>query len=116
MLTEKPKIERAGVKVKRKSDVKWEPYKTIILNSGIDFSKFGWVHKVSKILNISPQLGGKWVKRYLPEQYDISFKRKSKQLVSPLTTNQDKGNWMEDAGSTPSVCTNKKRSEFSSPN
>ena len=65
-----------GVKQKLKSDVKWEPFKTIILNSNIDFSKFGWVNKVSEILKIKPQKVNKWMKRYLPDFYENNcFKR-----------------------------------------
>ena len=60
---------RYGQKQKIKNDLKWEPFKEIILNSGIDFSKFGWVQKVSKILGISTSKISKWMKRYLPDFY-----------------------------------------------
>lgn len=49
----------------------------LILSSNIDFSKFGWVSKVSKILNISPQKVNGWFKRYMSEFYNNNcFKRK----------------------------------------
>lgn len=48
-----------------------------ILNSGIDFSKFGWVGKVSIILNKKPQKVNQWMKKYMPEFYENNcFKRK----------------------------------------
>lgn len=66
-----------GQTIKEKTDLKWEEYKSIIINSDIDFSKFGWVTKVSKILKISPQKVNEWMKRYLPDFYeDRCFKRK----------------------------------------
>ena len=66
-----------GVKAKQKNDIKWEPFKELVLNSGIDFSKFGWVGKVSKILNTPSQKVNGWMKRYLPEFYENNcFKRK----------------------------------------
>jgi len=49
----------------------------LILNSDIDFSKYGWVQKVSEILKISPQKVGKWMKRNMLEFYNTKcFKRK----------------------------------------
>lgn len=66
-----------GQTIKEKTDLKWEEYKSIILNSNIDFSKFGWVNKVADILKISPQKVNKWMKRYLSDFYANScFKRK----------------------------------------
>jgi len=65
-----------GVKAKIKNDIKWEPFKEIVINSGINFSKFGWVTKVSKILNLPQQKVNRWMKRYLPDVYEIAFKKK----------------------------------------
>lgn len=73
-----PLVEKRGVKVSRNTDIKWEPFKQIIANSDIDFSKFGWVNKVAELLSISPQKVNKWMKRYLPDIYENKcFKRKS---------------------------------------
>lgn len=75
----KPKQIRlpSGQKVKQEAEARWEPFKEIILNSGIDFSKFGWVNKVSKILNISSSKVCNWMRRYLPDFYESQcFKRK----------------------------------------
>ena len=47
---------------KRKTDLKWNSFKEIIINSDIDFSKFGWVNKVAIILNISSQFVNRWMK------------------------------------------------------
>lgn len=50
-------------------DLKWEPYKEIILNCGIDFSKYGWVGKIAEILKIKPQKVCWWMRKYLPDFY-----------------------------------------------
>lgn len=71
-----------GARARMKSDAKWEEYKEKVTNSEIDFSKFGWVTEVSKILNIKSQKVSKWMKRYLPEFYnDKCFKRKFIPLI-----------------------------------
>ena len=48
----------------------------LVLTSNIDFSKFGWVGKVSKLTGITSQHTSKWVKRYIPQLYERCFKRK----------------------------------------
>lgn len=64
----------------RKQTIKYEANQKekieLIKNSDIDFSKFGWVKVVSKILNIPHQKVGKWLKRFLPDIYEKAFKRK----------------------------------------
>lgn len=40
-----------------------------IENSNIDFSKQGWVKEVSKIIGVSENYGGKWVKKYMNDFY-----------------------------------------------
>lgn len=51
----------------------------LILNSNIDFYKFGWVGKVSEILNITPQNVNRWMKRNMLEFYNEKcFKKKQK--------------------------------------
>ena len=56
-------------------------YDLIIYNaiySGIDFSKFGWVQKVSEKTGIKPQKVSYWMKRICPEFYEKEcFKRKT---------------------------------------
>lgn len=48
-----------------------------IKNSNINFSKFGWVNKVSKILKITPQKVNCWMKKNMLEFYNNNcFKRK----------------------------------------
>ena len=47
-----------------------------VKNSNIDFSKFGWVSKVAKLIGKKPQKVGEWMKKYLSEIYDQKcFKR-----------------------------------------
>lgn len=49
-----------------------------IKNSDIDFSKFGWVKKVSEIVNIKHQKVNKWMKKYMLDFYNEKcFKRKN---------------------------------------
>lgn len=47
----------------------------LILNSGIDFSSFGWVNKVSKLTNIKHQRVKKWMLKYMPDFYNKCYKR-----------------------------------------
>lgn len=52
-------------------------YVQMVLDSDIDFSKFGWVSKVSKIINQKPGKVKSWMVRFMPEFYDTQcFKRK----------------------------------------
>jgi very-short-patch-repair endonuclease len=48
-----------------------------VSSSNIDFSKFGWVQKVSNILNITPQNVNRWMKKYMKDFYQKCFKRKT---------------------------------------
>jgi len=48
----------------------------LVLNSNIDFSRFGWVGKIAIILNKKPQKINKWMKKWMPGLYETSFKRK----------------------------------------
>ena len=48
-----------------------------VLNSGIDFKKKGWGVLLSKILKITPQASIKFVKREIPELYNLCFKHSS---------------------------------------
>lgn len=67
-----------GQKIKIKSDKKWEPFKQLVVDSEIDFSSFGWVKQVAKLLGIKHQKVNAWMKRYLPEFYELRcFKRKA---------------------------------------
>lgn len=47
-----------------------QKYIPLILNSNIDFSKFGWVTPTSLLLNVKPQLVNRWMKRIMPEFYE----------------------------------------------
>lgn len=68
-----------GQTTKLKSDARWNPLIMIVKESGIDFSKFGWVNHVSKLLGIKSQKVNAWMKRYLPDIYEnLCFKRKGK--------------------------------------
>lgn len=68
-----------GQTIRIKNDIKWEPFKTAILNSNIDFSKYGWVRQVALILKISPQKVNKWMSRHMNDFYvEKCYKRKVK--------------------------------------
>lgn len=69
----------SGIKNRKNGDIKWKDYKEKVVNSEIDFSKWGWSTEVSKILGITPQNVKKWMKRHLPDFYESKcFKRKSR--------------------------------------
>ena len=62
---------------KNKNDLKAKPIIENLMNSNIDFGKFGWVGKAAKIINIKPQKVNQWMKRHMPEFYNNKcFKRK----------------------------------------
>lgn len=62
---------------KSKYDEEQQKYIPIILNSEIEFSKFGWVGEVAKIINKTPQKVNAWMKRYMLDFYQENcFKRK----------------------------------------
>jgi hypothetical protein len=48
-----------------------------VLEANIDFSSFGWVTKVAKIIDITPQKTRIWVKKNMPEQYLQAYLRNS---------------------------------------
>lgn len=57
-------------------------YIILIENSNINFSKFGWVKEVAKIINKPPQKVNSWMKRMMPEFYENKcFKRKNAVVV-----------------------------------
>lgn len=62
---------------KSKYDEEQQKYIPIILNSEIEFSKFGWVGEVAKIINKTTQNVNAWMKRYMLDFYQENcFKRK----------------------------------------
>jgi len=50
---------------------------TKILNSGIDFSSFGWGVEASKIIGCASNKYASWMKRVMPDFYLTCYKRKS---------------------------------------
>lgn len=79
LLKEKNKPLPRGVKATINATKKWKEHIKIVETCDIDFSKFGWGVKLSKILGISPQKSSKWMKRYFPEKYEnVCFKVKRK--------------------------------------
>jgi len=76
----KPKVVKTkkSNNQKQKNLLKNKPLVEQIINSGINFSVFGWVQQVSKILNICPQKVSQWMKRNMLEFYETKcFKRLS---------------------------------------
>ena len=63
--TEAPKT----LKLKRKN-ISYEQRKDIIINSNIDFSKFGWSKKLEPILGIRSAPIVRWMKKNMPDFYN----------------------------------------------
>ena len=64
---------------KEQYDLKQLPIIEKIINSNIDFSKEGWVKKVSIIIGISENKGGSWMKRNMRDFYEEKcWKRKQR--------------------------------------
>lgn len=63
--------------IKLNNEQKQKQYIDIVLNSNINFSKFGWVTETSKIINQKPQKVNAWMLRFMKDFYDSNcFKRK----------------------------------------
>lgn len=61
-----------------KFDSEQKEYIDKVLKSDIDFSKYGWVSKISKIINKKPQKVNKWMKRYMNDFYINNCFKKNK--------------------------------------
>jgi hypothetical protein len=62
--------------IKEKWEEEQKQYIELILNSDIDFGKFGWVSKVARMINKKPQKIKNWMLRMMPEFYEnMCFKR-----------------------------------------
>lgn len=89
----KPEMNREERKKKRENEQKIKQNKKdkknsiilekihIIENSGIDFSKFGWVTKVSKLTGILVPKVNIFMKKYMPDFYKNCFVKKNNDLV-----------------------------------
>lgn len=58
-----------------------EETKSKLLNSDIDFSKFGWVGKASKVIGITPQKVNQWMKRNMLDFYNNKCFKKQGPMV-----------------------------------
>lgn len=63
--------------IKKNWLIEQQKYIDEILNSNIDFTKFGWVTQVSKIINQKPQRVCYWMEKVMPEFYSKCFRRKN---------------------------------------
>ena len=63
-------VELAIALTNEERELKFKKIKENLINSGIDFTKIGWVSKAAKIIDISPQKTRAWIKRNLPIFYD----------------------------------------------
>lgn len=72
--------KRREEKKKRIEEIKNQKIEELIqslLDSDIDFSRFGWVERASRLLGIQPQKVSGWMKRYMSDFYEERcFKRK----------------------------------------
>ena len=68
--------KKYSIAIKNKYEHDQQKYIPLLLDSDIDFSKFGWVAQVSVIINQKPQKVHKWMKRIMPNFYETKcFKR-----------------------------------------
>lgn len=65
------------IKIKEERDKIRNEKIQLILNSDVDFSKFGWVGKIAKLINIPPQKVNIFMKKYMSDFYQNCFKRKT---------------------------------------
>lgn len=62
--------------IKKTNDKKQENNINKVLNSNIDFSKTGWVKQTAELLNKHPQKINEWIKRYMPDFYELKCFKK----------------------------------------
>lgn len=76
-------IEReTSENVIKQTDIKNEQKVKDLLNSNINFLKFGWVNEAAKIINCKSQKVNEFMIRYLPEFYEQKcFKRKRARIA-----------------------------------
>lgn len=70
----KTKVSQSCDKLER--NVKIEDKINNVLKENIDFSRHGWVQKVSNIIGITPQKTRSWLEKHAPNLIEHSFKRK----------------------------------------
>jgi len=66
------KLEKIGIenlRINERFEIHQER-KNIILNSGIDFSKFGWIIKLAHLVNKTPQYTRNWIIANMKDFYD----------------------------------------------
>jgi len=68
-------MEEKKMKKEKKEELIDEK-RQIILNSEINFSRFGWVAEVSKLLNLAPNSGGRWIRKNMPDFYESNCYKK----------------------------------------
>lgn len=73
-------------KIRQKENERWE----LIQNSNIDFSKYGWVKKVSNLFGISENKAGEYIREHFPKFYDEKC-FKQKRGVYPQSDKLQKG-------------------------
>ena len=64
--------QRVLSKKEQLKEERWE----IIQESGINFSKFGWVKELSALFGICENKAGKYIRDNYPEFYKTCYKRK----------------------------------------
>jgi len=64
--------------LQEKSYLNNKPKIDLVLNSDIDFTKFGWSSKLAKLIGIKPQKSKKWLMKWIPELYYICYKKQSR--------------------------------------
>lgn len=67
-----------GIALRQKQEEVRNNRINLILQSDIDFSKFGWVNKVSSLINLPPQKVNVFMKKYMSDFYKNCFIRNGK--------------------------------------
>ena len=72
----KTRLKSQSKLVKKTQQGKISSRCTLIRNSGVDFTKYGWVKKISELLGISQQKVVPWMKRHMLDFYnEVCYKR-----------------------------------------
>jgi very-short-patch-repair endonuclease len=63
-------------KIKNDKHIRNENNIKLVIDSKIDFLKFGWVNKVSNLIGIRHQRVNKWMKDFLPHILEFAYKKR----------------------------------------
>lgn len=75
--------EESRLKMKCEKQDRMDVLANKVRASGVDFTKFGWVGSVAVLLGKHPQNINRWMRKWMPAEYKMAFKRRAGRAVYP---------------------------------